>query len=88
MTEPASCRPLCAACCIAPSISGPIPGLAGAKPAGVPCPHLTEDLGCGIFGKPERPRVCGSLQPSEEMCGASREEALSYLRSLEELTAP
>lgn len=88
MTEPFACRPLCAACCVEPSISSPIPGLPGGKPAGVPCPHLTGDLRCGLFGKPERPRVCASLQPSAEMCGGSREEALAYLRRLEELTAP
>ncbi len=84
MTEPFACRPLCGACCVAPSISSAIPGL----PAGLPCPHLTEDLRCGLFGKPERPRVCASLRPSAQMCGSSREEALAYLRMLEELTAP
>lgn len=88
MTEPFACRPLCGACCVAPSISSAIPGLPGGKPAGHPCPHLTEDLRCGLFGKPERPRVCASLRPSAEMCGSSREEALAYLRMLEELTAP
>ncbi len=41
-----------------------------------------------IFGRPERPAVCGSLQPGEEMCGNSREHALHWLQWLEECTAP
>ncbi|MEK6669171.1 MAG: YkgJ family cysteine cluster protein [Pseudomonadota bacterium] len=80
------CRSGCAACCIAPSISSPLPGLPHGKPAGVPCPHLDEALRCRIFGQPERPAVCGSLQPSEEMCGNNREQALRWLGRLEDLT--
>lgn len=86
--HPMDCRPSCAACCIALSISSPIPGMPGGKPAGVRCVQLTEDLRCAIFGQPERPRVCASLRPMEEMCGTSREEALAYLEKLEQLTAP
>ena len=41
-----------------------------------------------LFGRPERPTVCGKLQPSEEMCGTSREAALTWLAWLEEVTAP
>lgn len=89
-----ACRPLCAACCTEPSLSSPIPafggkpGLPGGKPAGLPCPRLTEDLRCELFGLPERPAVCSSLRASEEMCGRNREEALAYLRELEILTRP
>ena len=82
------CRPGCAACCIAPSISSPLPGLPGGKPAGVPCPHLDGALRCGLFGQPERPAVCASLPPSAEMCGTNREHALRFLRQLEQATAP
>ncbi len=82
------CRPGCAACCIAPSISSPIPGMPDGKPAGVPCVQLDEALRCRIFGRPERPRVCGSLPPSGEMCGDSREQALRWLGQVERLTAP
>lgn len=57
------------------------------KPAGVRCVQLTADNLCAIFGKPERPAVCGSLQPSWEMCGSSSDQAMSYLRELEEQTA-
>jgi len=46
------------------------------------------NLACDLFGSPERPAVCGSLQPSAEMCGASREHALFWLNRLEQLTRP
>ena len=82
------CRPGCAACCIAPSISSPMPGLPNGKPAGVPCPHLDAELRCRLFGQPERPAVCGSLPPSREMCGDTREQAMIYLQRLEQATAP
>ncbi len=82
------CRPHCAACCIAPSISSPIPGMPEGKPAGVRCVQLTADLRCAIFGRPERPAVCGSLQPTPTMCGGSREEALRWLGHLEHETTP
>lgn len=72
-----ACRPACGACCIAPSIS------TLGKPAGTPCRHLAVDLRCTIFGRPERPACCGGLQPSAEMCGASREEAMTWLAALE-----
>jgi hypothetical protein len=58
------------------------------KPAGVRCIQLTADGRCALFGKPERPAVCSSLRPSEEMCGASREEALAILERLERWTRP
>ncbi|QQO08644.1 YkgJ family cysteine cluster protein [Breznakiella homolactica] len=83
-----ACRPGCGACCIALSISSPMPGLPGGKPAGVRCIHLADDLRCSIYGTPGRPPVCGSLKPLREMCGSSREEALAYLEQLEALTAP
>lgn len=82
------CRPGCGACCIALSISSPIPGMPEGKPAGVRCAQLTDDNRCKIFGQPERPEVCNRLRPSEEMCGQSAEEALIYLTELEILTAP
>ncbi len=80
------CRAGCGACCIAPSISSPIPGMPGGKPAGVRCVQLDERERCRIFGRPERPAVCARLRPHEEMCGASRAEALAYLTRLEALT--
>ena len=82
------CRAQCGACCIAPSISSPIPGMPLGKPAGVRCVQLLPDFKCAIFGKPERPAVCRSLRPSESMCGASAGEALAFLTRLETATKP
>ena len=81
------CRDDCGACCIAPSISSPIPGMPHGKPAGVRCVQLDAAHRCMIFGKPGRPAVCHSLRPSPEMCGASAQEALAYLARLEWLTS-
>lgn len=80
------CRAGCGACCIAPSISSPIPGMPHGKPAGVRCVQLDEDNRCKLFGLPERPSVCTKLRPTAEMCGTSREEALAYLIHLESIT--
>ncbi len=84
----AACRPRCGACCIAPSISPSLPALPHGKPAGARCPHLTADVTCALFGSPDRPAVCGGLQPEPEMCGDSAEAALAYLVRLELLTMP
>ena len=51
------CRSLCGACCTAPSITSPIPGMPNGEPAGVRCVQLGDDEPCRIFGQPERPRV-------------------------------
>lgn len=82
------CRPGCAACCIAPSISSPIPGMPEGKPAGVRCVQLTADGLCRIFGLPSRPAVCASLKAVEEMCGDSSEAAIHWLDALESATRP
>ncbi|MBS1208568.1 MAG: zinc/iron-chelating protein [Proteobacteria bacterium] len=58
------------------------------KPAGVRCIQLDADERCRIFASPERPAVCGGLQPSAEMCGDTREHALHWLGDLEKHTAP
>ncbi|HCM9559066.1 TPA: YkgJ family cysteine cluster protein [Enterobacter cloacae subsp. cloacae] len=82
------CRPDCGACCTAPSISSPIPGMPEGKPANTRCVQLSETNLCMIFGSPLRPKVCSGLQPSAEMCGNTREQAMTYLLNLEALTAP
>ena len=83
-----NCRPSCAACCIAPSITSPLPGMPHGKLAGVPCVQLDNDLRCKVFNKSERPAFCGGLQASPEMCGDSREHALAWLSLLEQATQP
>lgn len=82
------CRPDCGACCTAPSISSPIPGMPEGKPANTRCVQLSDTNLCNIFGSPLRPKVCGALQPLAEMCGNTREQAMVYLIELERLTAP
>ena len=82
------CRTGCGACCIAPSISSPIPGMPQGKPAGVRCVQLDEGNACRIFGMPERPAVCVSLRPAAAMCGGSRDDAMAILTTLEIATAP
>jgi Fe-S-cluster containining protein len=83
-----NCRAGCGACCIAPSISSPIPGMPNGKPAGVRCVQLTSDNRCAIFGRPDRPNVCSRLKPSPSMCGASRDEAMATLTAMERATQP
>jgi hypothetical protein len=58
------------------------------KPAGVRCVQLTDDNRCKLFGQPDRPAVCSSLRPTEEMCGDNRAEAYAYLIHLEAITLP
>ena len=82
------CRDRCGACCIAPSITSPIPGMPQGKPAGVRCVQLDAANRCRIFGRPERPAFCAGLQPSREMCGGTREQAMFWLTALERATAP
>ena len=77
------CREHCGACCIAPSISSPIPGMPHGKPGGVRCIHLSEDFSCQIYGRPERPKVCADFKADPDVCGTSREEALILLGRLE-----
>lgn len=86
--EKMECRAGCGACCIAPSITSPIPEMPDGKPAGVRCIQLGQDNRCLVFGKPERPLFCAGLQPAEDMCGASREQAIRWLDDLERATAP
>ncbi len=81
------CRIGCGACCIAPSITSPIPGMPHGKSAGVRCINLSDDNRCTIFGSEERPSFCSSLMPSEEMCGTSTLEAMRRLEILEKLTS-
>ena len=75
------CRKNCGACCIALSISSPIPGMPDGKPAGVRCLHLLEDYSCAIYQSGERPKVCSDFKAEPDFCGSSREEALRILKS-------
>lgn len=80
------CRTGCGACCIAPSISSPIPGMPQGKPAALRCIQLDEGNHCRIFGQPDRPAICSSFAASEEGCGFSAEEAMKILSDMEAAT--
>jgi len=81
------CRPGCAACCIAISISSPIPGMPNGKPAGVRCINLDDNGYCKIHKSPDYPKVCGDFKADPEYCGSTRDEALRNLAELERLTS-
>lgn len=80
------CRPGCGACCIAPSISSPIPGMPLGKPGGIRCCQLDDDNRCKIFTQAGRPQVCHNFTAGIETCGDSMEDALHILTELELLT--
>jgi uncharacterized protein len=83
------CRRGCAACCVAPSISSPLPGMPHGKPAGVVCVNLdARTRECRIWGTPEYPEVCRAFTATTELCGASRDQALQRLAALERETQP
>jgi hypothetical protein len=82
------CRIGCGACCIALSISSPIPGMPRGKPAGVRCVQLTPGNLCKLYGQPDRPQVCVRLRPEPQMCGRDAAEALALLSELERATRP
>ncbi|MCY1274909.1 hypothetical protein D9M71_642180 [compost metagenome] len=81
------CRAGCGACCIAPSISSPIPGMPAGKAAGERCLHLSVENLCQLFGDPRRPAVCGAFDADPEVCGDSQEEAIRLLGWLEQATS-
>jgi hypothetical protein len=51
------------------------------KPANVPCVHWDQDMRCKIFGQAGRPAFCAGLQPSAEMCGDDRGQAIAWLEA-------
>ncbi|WP_347908203.1 YkgJ family cysteine cluster protein [Pseudomonas grandcourensis] len=81
------CREGCGACCIAPSISSPIPGMPNGKAAGQRCLQLSSDNLCSIFGQPERPAVCSAFEADPEVCGSSSVEAIRLIGWWEQMTA-
>lgn len=85
-TREAGCRPGCGACCIAPSITSPIPGMPSGKPAGVRCVQLDDDNLCRLFGDPRRPDVCHRFDYDPEICGDDRASALQRIAALEAAT--
>lgn len=78
-----SCRAGCGACCIAPSITSPIPGMPAGKPAGIRCVQLDERNLCRLFDDPSRPEVCFKFAFDADLCGSDRREALQRIAALE-----
>lgn len=81
------CRLGCGACCIAPSISSPIPGMPMGKPAGVRCVQLNSENLCQLFGDLSRPAVCAQFLPANDVCGEDNAFALMTLGELERMTS-
>ncbi|MCL1079596.1 YkgJ family cysteine cluster protein [Parashewanella spongiae] len=77
------CRLACGACCIAPSISSPIPGMPKGKLPGERCVQLSDDNLCKLFGQDNRPVVCGLFEATADVCGHSDKEALWLISALE-----
>ncbi|CAG9295511.1 YkgJ family cysteine cluster protein [Celerinatantimonas diazotrophica] len=80
------CRAGCGACCIAPSISSPIPGMPEGKPAGVRCVQLDDNNLCRLFNHPDRPKICEAFKFSKWVCGEHRSQAIRVLTELEYAT--
>lgn len=58
------------------------------KPAGTLCVNLSrEHYHCLIWGTNQYPAVCAQFQPQEEVCGATRAEALQLIETLELLSS-
>ncbi|HOO73331.1 MAG TPA: YkgJ family cysteine cluster protein [Spirochaetota bacterium] len=74
----------CGACCIAPSITGPLPGMPSGKPAGIRCANLMKDNTCAVYAV--RPPVCRNYTPTPELCGTSYQDAMLRLLDLESQT--
>lgn len=83
-----ACRPGCGACCIAPSIRGPLPGMPDGKAAGVRCVNLDPAGLCRLWGGPDYPEVCRRFVAEPAVCGSHRGEALELLTVLEADTRP
>ncbi len=81
------CRLGCGACCIAPSISTPIPGMPNGKPAGTRCVQLNKDNLCLLFGQANRPAVCLQFKAERAICANKNSEALAILTQLEFATS-
>jgi hypothetical protein len=57
--------------------------LPNGKPSNTPCIHLTNDMLCGLWEKPERPIVCHQCKADILFCGNNFDEAVKIFNSLE-----
>ncbi len=86
MADKIACRLGCGACCIAPSISSPIPGMPNGKAAGERCIQLDDNNLCKLFGNESRPKVCSDFAATIDVCGTTNEQALYLITELEQMT--
>jgi hypothetical protein len=56
------------------------------KAAGQRCIQLDENNLCLLFGRPERPQVCGDFSAEEWVCGTNNKQAMLILTDLEKNT--
>jgi len=77
------CRQQCGACCIALTISSPIPGMPHGKMFGQRCVQLTSDYKCILFNQVNRPDVCVKFTAQSETCGENQFDAFLNLSKLE-----
>ena len=82
------CRPGCGACCIAPSISSPLPGMPHGKKAGERCINLNAEGRCAVWGTSSYPDVCRGFRPDPDVCGADAAQALALIAAMEAATKP
>jgi len=83
------CRANCGACCIAPTITSELPNMQDGKPSGVYCANLNpETFACNIWEKDNYPDFCRKYKPCEEICGSTKEQALTNIYYLDEVTSP
>jgi len=59
----------------------------GGKAAGIRCIHLSDEFRCMLYGHPSRPAVCDDFKADPDVCGSSREEAMTLLGDLEKETS-
>ncbi|NVK11774.1 MAG: YkgJ family cysteine cluster protein [Gammaproteobacteria bacterium] len=80
------CRIGCGACCIAPTINAPLPGMPNGKPAMIRCIHLSDENQCRIFESPDRPDFCARFKAEPSICGDTMDDAIERIKWLDEET--
>ncbi|EGH09852.1 hypothetical protein A584_13745 [Pseudomonas syringae pv. theae ICMP 3923] len=51
------------------------------------CLHLSVGFLCALFGKAERPAVCGQFKAAEDVCGVDQADAIRLIGWWEKATA-
>ncbi len=76
-------------CCIAPSITQPLPNMPNGKLAGVACANLDlTSYQCVLWETVQYPDFCRGFLAEVDFCGSSQQEAFQILTLLEASTHP